>query len=84
MTKYIEIVKLAACLSCIVLIKVDSLTQKSIIRMSIDTELNIITALPTVTLLKKDEEKSFFIYGQPNNYGKILQYTGSFILKSNM
>ena len=54
MTKYIEIVKLSACLSCIVLIKVESLTPKTIIRMSINAELNIITALPTVTLLKKD------------------------------
>ena len=63
MTKYIEIVKIAACLSCIVLIKVESITSKTIVRMSIDAELNIITALPTVTLLKKDQEKSFFVYG---------------------
>lgn len=77
MTKYIQLVHLDACMSCIVLIKMESLTSKAVIRMSIDTELHSISSFSSVALLKKGEEASFVVYGESNQEGKIIHYSGA-------
>ena len=60
-----------------ILIKVEALTSKAVIRMSIDSELHHVSTFSTVALLKKGEEASFVIYGESNQEGKVIHYSGS-------
>ena len=81
--KHVEVVSLAQCANCVLLLEITTHSQQAKIRMSISANRTNIQAHPSLILLQKDQLEHIIIHSGLQSTGKVIVYSGAVELSSS-
>lgn len=83
MKKYYDFINVDHCSNCMILIKIQSTTAQTRLRISSLATLTVVESIPTIIWLKANETISLKTYSVNHSQGKLLKLSGNVTVSIN-